>query len=89
MRRKSYWQTMYVGDERAKAAVKSWFSPLADDCTPYRAEVLCDIETDREKKVRAFMTDAAGKRFMFERTRGGRTFTMSRKPLYELTKAAA
>ncbi len=77
--RKSYWLPMLVSSDRQKSACKSWFSPIADDLTPYRADVLCDLATDREKKVRAFMTDADGKHFHLERTRGGRTFSVSIK----------
>ena len=47
--------------------------------TPYKAEILCDIETDREKKIRAFMTDADNKHYQLERTLGARTFSVSRK----------
>jgi len=81
MATKSYWQSIFVGSERARDAVKSWFDPMCDGMTPYKAEVLCDKATDREKKVRAFMTDAEGKRYQFERTRGGRRFSISMKPL--------
>lgn len=81
MTNKSYWQEAYVGSDRAKDDVKSWFMPMADGMTPYKAEILCDIETDREKKIRAFMTDADGKRYQFERTRGGKTFSISRRCL--------
>lgn len=75
---KSYWQSAYVGSDRAKDAVRSWFMPLCEGMTPYKAEILCDIETDREKKIRAFMTDGRGAKFKFERTRG-RTFSISKK----------
>ena len=81
MPNKSYWQSAYVGDDRSKDAVKSWFAPMCDGMTPYKAEILCDIETDREKKARAFMTDADNKRYQFERTLGGKTFSISRKCL--------
>lgn len=69
---KSYWQTMYLGDDRARETCRSWFAPLADDMTPHKAEILCDIETDREKKLRAFMKDSDGAEFKFERTMGQR-----------------
>lgn len=78
---KSYWQNVYIDSDSAKDAVKSWFAPMCDEMTPYKAELLCDIETDREKKIRAFMTDVDGKKYQFERTRGGKTFSISRKPL--------
>lgn len=86
MAAKSYWQKIYLGSDNAKAAVCSWLSPMSDGMTPYDAEVLCDIATDREKKLRVFMTDKDGTRFQFERTRGGRNFSVSMKPL---GKAAA
>ena len=78
---KSYWQEAYIGSDRAKDDVKSWFGTMAEGMTPYKAEILCDIKTDREKKIRAFMTDADGKRYQLERTRGGRVFSVSRKCL--------
>jgi hypothetical protein len=84
---KSYWQSAYIGDDRAKDAVKSWFAPMCDGMTPYKAEILCDIETDREKKARAFMTDANGKSYQFERTLGGKTFSISRRRTSQLTQA--
>jgi len=76
---KSYWQEVYVDGHNAKEAVKSWFAPMCEGMTPYKAELLCDIDTDREKKIRAFMTDTDGKHYQFERTRGGKTFSISRK----------
>jgi len=79
MANKSYWQSASVNGEKSKEAVKSWFGPLCEDLTPYKAEILCDIETDREKKIRAFMSDAEGKCYQLERTLGGRTFSVSRK----------
>jgi len=78
---KSYWQSAYIGNDSSKDAVKSWFAPMCDGMTPYKAEILCDIETDREKKARAFMTDPDGKRYQFERTLGGKTFSITRKCL--------
>ncbi len=78
---KSYWQEAYIGSDNAKGAVKSWFGMLAEGMTPYKAEILCDIKTDREKKMRAFMTDANNKHYQLERTLGGRTFTILCKPL--------
>lgn len=81
MPNKSYWQEAYIDSDRAKEDVKSWFAPMCEGMTPYKAEILCDIETDREKKIRAFMTDAEGKHYQFERTRGGRAFSISMKHL--------
>lgn len=80
MPKKSYWQSMSVSTERSRNAVKSWFAPLSDDCTPHKAEVLCDIQTDREIKARAFMRDDAGKEFVFERRHNKRDVVLSRKP---------
>lgn len=82
MAKKSYWQAMSLYSDGDKAAAKSWFSPLCDDdMTPYKAEILCDVETDREKKLRVFMTDGAGKRFEFVRTNGAKNFSIAKKPL--------
>jgi hypothetical protein len=76
----SYWQEGYVGSDKAKDDIKSWFGSMADDLTPYKAEILCDAETDREKKIRAFMTSADGRRhYQLERTLGRKTFTVSMK----------
>lgn len=80
MARKSHWMSVFVGSDNAKAAVKSWFEPLCEGMTPYEADVLCDAETDREKKMRARMTDPDGKKFEFVRTTG-RRFTVTMKPL--------
>lgn len=78
---KSYWQETYIGSANSKAAVKSWFGGLCEGMIPYKAEILCDSETDREKKMRAFMTDEEGRNFQFERTLGRKTFSITRKPL--------
>lgn len=81
MPRKSEWQSAYVGSEKSQEAIKSWFGHLADGLTPYKAEILLDIETDREKKIRALMTDADNKHYRLERTLGGKSFSISRKPM--------
>ena len=47
--------------------------------TPYKAEILCDTETDREKKLRAFMTNAEGEKYKLERTLGKNNYTISAK----------
>ena len=78
---KSYWQEAYLGSDDAKENVKSWFGGMCKGMTPYKAEILCDIETDREKKIRALMTDENGENFQFERTLGRTTFSVSRKRL--------
>jgi hypothetical protein len=81
MTSKSYWQEAYTGSDNAKDAVKSWFGYLADGMTVEKAELLLDSETDREKKIRAFMTNAQGQRYQFERTLGGRKYKVSMKPV--------
>ena len=78
---KSYWQEAYSGSDSAKSAIKSWFGILCEGLTPYKAEILCDIETDREKKIRALMTDANNKHYLLVRTLGSRTFSISKKQL--------
>ena len=78
--RKSYWQSASLATDYDRNACKSWFGALAAGMTPYRAEILCDVETDSEKKIRAFMTDRYGKHWEFTRTKGHR-FSISRKPL--------
>ncbi|BEV44376.1 hypothetical protein [Afipia carboxidovorans] len=79
----SYWQEVYIGSPGAQENVKSWFAPMCDGMTLYKAELLCDIETDREKKIRAFMTDPDGRNYQFERTRGGKKFSITRKLIAE------
>lgn len=81
MPNKSYWQEAYLGGERDKEAVKSWFGSMAEGLTPYKAELLCDIATDRNKKIRALMTDSDNNHFQLERTLGRTTFSVSRKRL--------
>lgn len=80
---KSYWQEAYIGSARSKQDVKSWFGPLCEGMIPYKAEILCDIDTDREKKIRAYMTDAEGRNYLLERTLGRKTFSVSRRVLVE------
>lgn len=80
---KSYWESASVDSDSSRDAVKSWFAPMCDGMTPYKAEILCDVETDREKKIRAFMTDADGKHYRFERTRGGKQFSISMKLIHD------
>jgi hypothetical protein len=70
--RKSEWTECVCDNKRAQDAILSWFHHLAEGMTPYKAEILCDIETDAEKKLRAFMTDADGNHYKFTRTCGGR-----------------
>lgn len=77
---KSEWQSMCCSTERDKAAIKSWFSPVCDEMEPISCDVLCDIETDRSKKVRATMVGKDDKRFLATRTLGGKTFSIRLKP---------
>lgn len=80
MSAKSYWQSMVCETDSHKAAIKSWFGFCADGLTPEGADVLCDKETDREKKVRAIMVDASGVKFRLTRTMG-RNFTIKSERL--------
>ena len=85
-KRRSYWQSCVSDTQRAKEAIASWFTPMSDGMTPYKAEVLCDVETDTEKKLRAFMTDAEGQHFVLTRTRRKRDTVIAMKriePAYE------
>jgi hypothetical protein len=65
---KSTWIGVSVDGERRQRAVLSWFAPLCEGMTVEKAEILCDNETDREKKIRAFVVDKAGKRHVAVRT---------------------
>jgi len=78
---KSYWQAMSLDSPHSRDACRSWFGVMADEMMPYKAEVLCDIKTDKEKKLRAFMRDGDGREFKLERTLGGRNFTIRRVAL--------
>lgn len=80
LRARSYWQGVSLYSDASKAALRSWFAPLADDMTPYKGEILCDVETDAEKKLRAFMTDSEGKRWQFTRMRNRGGYVIARKP---------
>lgn len=76
---KSEWQSMCCTTERDKGAIKSWFAPVCDDMEPASCDVLCDIATDRSKKVRAIMVGKNGKRVLATRTMGQR-FSINLKP---------
>lgn len=78
--KKSYWQSVSLHDEQSQEAIRSWFMGLADGMRCDKAEILCDIETDAEKRIRAVMTDADGHRHELIRTRGKR-FSISSKRL--------
>jgi hypothetical protein len=80
---RSYWQAVSLHSSASKDALRSWFASLADDMEPYKAEILCDIATDREKKLRAFMVNREGKHFELTRSRGSRghySITIKGKP---------
>lgn len=76
--RKSYWQSVSLSSDHARQALLSWFHPLSGGLVPVKAEVLCEIETDKEKKLRALMKDADGKMFRLERSLGGKRTSISR-----------
>jgi hypothetical protein len=75
---KSYWQTVSTDSERSKAAALSWVSPLCDGMTVEKAEILCDIKTDREKKIKVIARDTDGTRFLATRTLGRKTYSVTR-----------
>lgn len=77
---KSEWQGMCCTTERDKSVVKSWFTPLCDEMEPISCDVLCDLVTDRSKKVRSVMVEKNGKRVLATRTLGGKTFSIHLKP---------
>jgi hypothetical protein len=77
---KSEWQGMCCSTPRDKAAIKSWFAPCCDDMDPVSCDVLCDIDTDRSKKVRATMLRKDGTRVLATRTTGRKTFSIHLKP---------
>ncbi len=78
---KSQWTEIWCGSPESRAAALSWFQPVCDGMTPEKVEILCDIETDREKKIRGIMVDDKGVRRMATRTLGTRQYTISLKPL--------
>lgn len=82
-RPKSYWTGVSLHSEASKDVLRSWFAPMADDMTPYKGEILCDVDTDREKKLRAFMIDKGGKHYQFTRTRGGSQYSIAMKRIME------
>lgn len=76
---KSYWQSVNVRGAGPQEAVKSWFGIMADETDVVNdADILCDKATDREKKIRAVLTNKEGDRFKLERTLGGKTFSIKR-----------
>lgn len=79
--KKSYWQSLSLSTARDRQAAATWFHPLSEGMTPYKAEILCDIATDANKKLRVLMKDGDGKAFKFERTYGRKRYTVTRKPI--------
>lgn len=77
---KSYWQAMCCSSPRDKEAVKSFFAGTCDDMEPECCDVLCDTQTDREKKVRAVMLRKDGGRVIATRTLGRKQFSIHLKP---------
>jgi hypothetical protein len=77
---KSYWQSMCCTTPRDKEAIKSFFSPVCDDMEPESCDVLCDIETDREKKVRAIMIRQDGSKSLVTLTVGRKQCSIHVKP---------
>lgn len=76
---KSYWQGMVCDGPRSHEAIKSWLSPMCDDMIPLKAEILCDVVTDKEKKLRVLMQNKDGKKLWAIRT-FGKTFSITLKP---------
>jgi len=75
MSAKSYWQECRVDGNQE--AIKSWFVGMAEDMHVTKAEILCDVETDMERKIRIFARK--GERdYVLTRTKG-RRFTVSCK----------
>jgi hypothetical protein len=74
--KKSYWMPVLADTPHRQTAILSWFRPLCDGYTVESAEILCDIETDREKKIRAVVRDQKGNRKLATRTLGGRQSTI-------------
>ena len=68
--KKSYWMTVTTHTDRQKEAVLSWFSGVCTGMTVESAKILCDIETDREKKIKAIVRDTDGQRYTATRTTG-------------------
>jgi len=73
MSRKSYWQECHVSADNQET-IKSWFAGMADDMEVTKAEILCDVQTDREKKIRIFARKD-GEDFVLVRTKG-RSFSV-------------
>jgi hypothetical protein len=76
MSKKSYWTGVVTDTPGSQRAILSWLSPLCDGFTVESAQVLCDIATDREKKLKAVVIDGEGRRRTATRT-FGKTFSVS------------
>lgn len=76
---KSEWVSVSCNSDRDRVAIRSWFSPLCDDMTPKKAEILVDCETDSEKKLRTLMVDASGKERWAIRSKNKRGHTITLK----------
>jgi hypothetical protein len=76
----SSWGGMCCITERDKAACLSWFSPMCDDMTPEKCDILSDDRTDATKKLRAVMIDKSGRKFIATRTFGKR-YSIKLSPL--------
>jgi hypothetical protein len=83
---KSYWMGVSTITDREKQSVLSWFMPLCSGMAVESAQILCDVATDREKKIKAVMVDDQGVRRMATRTLGGKTFTIRLITLPEAAK---
>lgn len=79
---KASWGGICCTTERDKAACCSWFSPMCDNMTPEKCEVLTDTATDATKKLRAVMIDKRGRKFVATRTFGKR-FSIKLTPVKE------
>lgn len=74
---KSYWMSVITDTDAQKSAVLSWLSPLCDDMQVESAEILCDGKTDQEKKIKAVVIDADGRRRVATRTKGAKHYTLT------------
>jgi hypothetical protein len=73
--------TVSCDSDRDRNAIKSWFSPLCDEMSVVSAEILCDRETDEEKKFRAIMLDTDGKERVAIRARTKTGWTLTLKTM--------
>lgn len=76
----SEWCGVYVGSDRSKDAVKSWFSPYCDDMEILSARMLSDIRTDATKKVEVIVSGKDGRKQQVTRSFGAKKFSISFKP---------